>query len=256
MPPGTAKAVERVADRHVKRLTAAFENGLAAGSGNISEAQLAALFERGNRTGAQQAAARGADAGTLRVLEVKRPLEDRLLDVAEDSANATRCAVRPTGTGIPAAPTGGTPTASGTTLEAVRAMVGTDTVAVTADMSRAIRSTPMQQLRGDLPSVAEMQAALSEAARVARFDATDARMRSMDIAALRPTKPLRGDSELVVRYRQGLPVPPVVVNVEGVILDGHERVASAWAAGLNEIPAVVVRSEDTAGYLEWLRWNN
>lgn len=100
----TSGVVERVADRFVKQLTNAFEAALAAGASSIDVSALAGAIERGSRTAAQDIAERAEDADHLRVLARRQPLEDHLLDVAEASANATRCMVRPTATpeGTPA----------------------------------------------------------------------------------------------------------------------------------------------------------
>lgn len=253
----TAKVVERIADRFLKTFTDAFESALSRGSNRISESQLANAITSGNERSAVNQALRALDVEDLHVLVQKQPLSEHLLDVAEESANATRCAVRPTGPGrsVTASVDAASHAVQEAGVAAARAMVGTDTITVTADMQRAINSTPLRIPR-DLPSPAEIQQALSEAASVARFDSSSAKAKMLDIAGLRPTKRMLGDSELVVRYRQGLPVPPVVVNQQGVILDGHERVASAWAAGLDRIQSVVVNSEQEAALIEWLRWNN
>lgn len=258
--PSTAAIVERVADRHVKRLTGPIEAALSRGAARINESALATALT-GSVERAIRLAENAIEDSDLRVLVVKVPMSDRLLDVAQESADATRCAVRPTTTPAEQA-LRSTPAADAATQVAVeaseqaaRVLIGGNTVPVTADMQRAINRTPLRLPR-ELPGVAEVEQALTEAAQVARFDRTRARVQSIDIAALRPTKRLTGDSELVVRYRQGLPVPPIVVNQRGVILDGHDRIASAWAAGLDRIPAVLVSSEEEAELLEWLRWNN
>lgn len=257
----TAQTLVKVADRHVKRLTGPIEAALRAGQGRISESALSAALSSGSRERAIQIAERAIQDNDLRVLAVKAPMTERLLDIAQESADATRCAVRPTTSAAEQAMRN-TPAADAATQVAVeaseqaaRALIGQNTVTVTADMQRAINRTPLRIPR-ELPSAADVEQALSEAAQVARFDRTRARVQNIDIAALRPTKQLFGDSELVVRYRQGLPVPPVVVNQNGVILDGHDRVASAWAAGLDRIPAVLVTNEEEAALMEWLRWNN
>lgn len=253
----TAKIVERVADQFVMRLTAAFESALAAGASRVSEQQLATALADG-KDAAMRQALRMLDADDLRVLvERKQPLPEHLLDVAETSANATRCAVRPT-----ASPSGRLVADANAQMQAeaavssVRVMVGNDTIPLTADLKRAIDTTPFRRVARSAPTVVEVEAAVREAALVAQFDATAPKVRSMFIADLRPQGALAADSELVVRYRSGLPVPPVVVNEQGVILDGKTRAASAWAAGLDKIDAVVVRSDAGAMAMEWLRWNN
>lgn len=95
MADATARIVEKVADRFVRRLVNALEAGLAAGAAEISEVQLAGALERGSRTAAQQLVARAVPGDYLRTLARRQPMSDHLLDVAEASANATRCAVRP-----------------------------------------------------------------------------------------------------------------------------------------------------------------
>lgn len=253
----TAQVVQRVADQFVMRLADAFGAALAAGAVHISEAALARAFEVGSRASATAQALRAEDPGTLRTLVTKQPLTDHLLDVAQASADATRCAVQPTAT--PAARStadANRQMVAEATVSSVRAMVGADTVPLTADLQRAIDTTPIRNVATRVPSVVEVEQAVREAARVAAFDATAPKVRRLFIADLRPRGPLVADSELVVRYRTGLPVPPVVVNEEGVILDGKTRAASAWAAGLDRIDAVVVRSDDGAMAMEWLRWNN
>lgn len=257
----TADIVERVADRHVKRLTGPLESALRRGASRISESALTAALASGSRERAIRLVEHAIEDDDLRVLAVRMSLDDRLLDVAQESADATRCAVRPTTTPAQQAMRS-TPAADAATQVAVeaseqaaRALIGNNTVPVTADMQRAIDRTPLRLPR-ELPSAADIEQALSEAANAARFDRTGARVQSVDIASLRPTKRMLGDSELIVRYRQGLDVPPIVVNQNGVILDGHERAASAWVAGLDRIPAVIVTSEDEAALMEWLRWNN
>lgn len=257
----TADIVERVADRHVKRFVGPIEAALRRGAGRISESALTVALSSSSPERAIRLAERAINDEDLRVLAIKMPMDDRLLDIAQESADATRCAVRPTTTPAEQAMRS-TPAADAATQiaveaseQAARAMIGNNTVPVTADIQRAINRTPLRIPR-ELPGVADVEQALTEAAQVARFDRTRARTRLVDIAGLRPTKRLVGDSELVVRYRQGLDVPPVVVNQHGVILDGHDRVASAWAAGLDRMPAVLVSSEDEAALMEWLRWNN
>lgn len=95
MADSTAKVVERVADRHVKRLTDAFEAALSSGAADISEDALVRALERG-QSAALRLVLPAANASHLRTLAAPRPLADHLLDVAEDSANATRCMTRPT----------------------------------------------------------------------------------------------------------------------------------------------------------------
>ena len=94
----TAKVVERVADRHVKRLTDALEAALPRARGRLSDGALVSALERGRAT-AMRLVDGAVEDGDLRVLAAKRPMEERLLDVAQESADATRCAVRPTGPG-------------------------------------------------------------------------------------------------------------------------------------------------------------
>lgn len=250
----TSRIVDRVAARFVNRLTGPLEAALRRPGGRLSEAE--AALERG-AAAAERLVSQAVEEQDMRLLATREPMEERLLDVAEESANATRCAVRPTAT-----PTGRLSVDANAQMQAeasvsaVRAMVGTDTVPVTADLKRAIDTTPVRRVAHRPPTVVEVEQAVREAARVATFDATAPKVRQLFIADLRPNGALAADSELVVRYRSGLPVPPVVVNEEGVILDGKTRAASAWAAGLDKIDAVVVRSDDGAMAMEWLRWNN
>jgi len=257
----TADVVERVADRHVKRLTGPLEVALRRGAGRINESALATALA-GSRERAIRLAEDAIEDDDLRVLVLKTPLTDRLLDVAQESADATRCAVRPTTTpaeqamrSTPAADAA-TQTVVEASEQAARALIGTDTVTVTADIKRAINTTPMRRPTEFLPPPTMVQQALEEAARVAQFDATSARLVNVNIADLKPTKALEADSELVVRYRSNLPINPIVINQDGVILDGHDRVASAWAGGHDKIFAVRVNNDETGMLMEWLRWNN
>jgi len=139
----TAKVVERVADRFVKQITNAFEAALAAGASRISEAALAAAFQSGSRQGARQQAERGVDADSLRVLAKRQPLEDHLLDVAEASANATRCMTRPTGSGVPTPPAGSVPLPPATSaISAERATAAAEDL---VQSLQAVRPMPPRQ---------------------------------------------------------------------------------------------------------------
>lgn len=262
----TADTVRGVADRHVKRLTVAVEDALRRGVGRVSESALAAAIESGSRARAIAVAQRAVDDDDLRTL-AREPLEERLLDVASDTADATRCAVRPTTSPAeqlarsrPAADAAAQVAAEASEA-AVRRMIGADTVEVTADIRRALNTTPLRRPVDIAPNVVEVENAIREAAAAgARFDSTGAKVKHLYIADLKPSAGsggvMTGDSELVVRYRSNLPVPPIVVNEEGVILDGDVRAASAWAAGHDKIYAVVVKSDDGGMFMEWLRWNN
>lgn len=261
----TAETVRRVADKHVKRLTNAVEGALRRGVSRVDESALASALASGNRARATMIAQRAVDDGDLRTL-AREPLEERLLDIAGETADATRCAVRPTTSPAqqlarvrPAANSQAQVVAEASE-QAVRRMIGVDTVPVTPDIKRALNTTPLRR-PVDIPPRADLvEQAIREANQVAAFDATGSTVKHLYIADLKPSAGsggvMVGDSELVVRYRSNLPVPPVVVNEEGVILDGDIRVASAWAAGHDRIFAVVVRSDQGGMLMEWLRWNN
>lgn len=376
--------LRRVADRHVARLIGPLEVALRQGRGRINESALANALA--SPTGLERAI-RQAEAAIedqdLRVLVAKVQMSERLLDIASDSSDATRCAVRPTGPGtsesggvwpvnedpsnrdlrlqrgyteitridarafarkfeesqgrelawqarrtealrdvpeldaypqvtafkrdgkiiidvtdgrhrialaaernqlidvsmtpesrkafpksLEARPAGRRrvrvpPTADAITQvaaeaseQSARTMVGTDTVPMTADIRRALDTTPLRPPTDVAPSPGLVRQSLEEAVRTAQFDATAPKVRLLSIADLKPTSPLTADSELVVRYRSNLPVGPIVVNADGVILDGHARSASAWAAGRDQIYAVQVASDEVGMTMEWLRWNN
>jgi hypothetical protein len=256
-----ADIVRNVADRNVKRLTVAVESALRRGVGRVSESALASALASGSRVRATAIAEHAIEEADLRTL-VREPIDDRLLDVAAETADATRCSVRPTTSPAeqlartrPAADVAAQISAEASEI-AIRRMLGTDTVEVTADIRRAMNSTPLRRPVDIVPSHVAVETSLREAASVAQFDATVAKVKHLYIADLKPTEPLVGDSELVVRYRSNLPVPPIVVNEDGTIIDGHKRAASAWAAGYDRIYAVVVRSDEGAMAMEWLRWNN
>lgn len=255
--------VRKVADRHVNRLMTAVEGALRRGVGRVSESALASAIQSGSRARAIAIAEHAVDEADLRTL-VREPLDDRLLDVAEETADATRCSVRPTTSPAeqlartrPAADAAAQVSAEASEI-AIRRMLGTDTVEVTADMRRAMNTTPLRRPVDVVPTQAAVETSLREAAAVSRFDATGAKVKHLYIADLKPgaNALLVGDSELVVRYRSNLPVGPIVVNEDGVIVDGHVRAASAWAAGHDRIFAVVVKSDAGAMSMEWLRWNN
>lgn len=95
MAADIATVVERVANQFVKQLTNAFEGALPAGAGGISEQRLAAALEAGDTAAAERLLERALSGDYLRVLVTKQPLTDHLLDVAQASADATRCMVRP-----------------------------------------------------------------------------------------------------------------------------------------------------------------
>lgn len=255
----TSRIVDRVAARFVKQLTDPIEAALQRGGQRLSG--LEAALHRGEAA-ALRIVDHAVQDADLRVLATKRPMEERLLDVAEESANATRCSVRPTGTGRPAAAATDTvlQQANEASAQAVQGLVGPDTVRLTDDIKRAIETTPLanpQQVGGLLPNERAIRRALDEASSGATFSSTGAKAKPMRIADLIPSEQLEATSELVVRYRAGLPTDPIVVNAKGVILDGHHRAASAWAAGRDRIFVVQVRGNDEVGRaVEWLRWNN
>jgi hypothetical protein len=102
--------VERIADRHVKRLTTPIEDALAKGRGRLSEAVVTASFASGAQARTERLVLRAIADADLRALSgapgrtpadavrrrlARTDLAGRLLDVAADSADATRCAVRP-----------------------------------------------------------------------------------------------------------------------------------------------------------------
>jgi len=261
----TANTVRNVADRHVNRLTVAVEGALRRGVGRVSESALSSAIQSGSRARALAIALHAVEDADLRTL-VREPLDERLLDVASDTADATRCAVRPTTSPAeqlartrPAADAAAQVTAEASE-QAVRRMIGNDSVAMTADIKRALDTTPLRRPVDILPRADMVEQSLREAAAVARFDSTGAQVKHLYIADLKPSAGsggvMSGDSELVVRYRSNLPVPPIVVNEQGVIIDGDVRAASAWAAGHDRIFAVVVRSDDGGMFMEWMRWNN
>lgn len=260
----TADIVQRVADRHVNRLTNALEAALRVAGSRISESALAAALAAGaaGRERAIEMVLEAIEDADLRTLAAKQQTTVWLLDVAEDSANATRCAVRPTTTAAEQAlrhrtvANAATQVAAEASERAARALIGPNTVQVTDDIQRAIETTPIRRLNEFVPPPTLVRQALEEAGRVAQFDATEFTVRQMRIADLRPTQALVADSELVVRYRTNSPVPPIVVNEHGAIIDGHRRAASAWAAGADTIYSVQVKSDEVGTLMEWLRWNN
>lgn len=95
MADAVARVVERVADQFVKQLTDAFERALAAGAADFSEDALARALAT-SEAAAMRVVAGAAAPAHLRELVARQPLTDHLLDVAETSANSTRCMTRPT----------------------------------------------------------------------------------------------------------------------------------------------------------------
>lgn len=261
----TAQVVERVADRHVKRLTGPLVEALSRGRTRMNESALATAMSVG-RSRALDVALRAIEDGDLRVLAARRPMAERLLDVAQESADATRCAVRPTTSPAEQAARSRTGADAAAQVvaeaseQAARGMVGADTVRITPEIQRALDTTPLlkpEVAAGGVPNERAVRRALEEAAKVANFSGTGARVKVVNIADLLPMEELPATSELVVRYRSMLPVDPVVINADGVILDGHHRAASAWASGRNRIQAVQVRGNSDVGRpRDWLRWEN
>jgi predicted ABC-type ATPase len=92
-----------VADRHASRLARRVETALASGLSAIDASALRAAVARGDRHAAERIALAAFPDETLQTLETFRTARDEndlteaILDVMEDSANATRCTVAPVG---------------------------------------------------------------------------------------------------------------------------------------------------------------
>lgn len=76
-----------------------------------------------------------------------------------------------------------------------------------------------------------------------------------EITTLRPNENtmMEARAELVERYRKGWPIDPPVVTRSGVIIDGHHRVASAWAAGRKDIIILIVPDKGNESFARQAR---
>lgn len=91
------RKVLQVADRHARRMRRVVHDVLDAGRDEVDIEMLTKAFERGDRMQAERLALAAFEPDALATLATTpMPLQERMLDIMEDSANATRCSTRPT----------------------------------------------------------------------------------------------------------------------------------------------------------------
>jgi len=235
----TAKTVERVADRFVKQLTNAFEVALSRGAVRINLNQLEAALAGGSRTAATNQALRALDVDDLRVLAKRQPLEDHLLDVAQASADATRCAVRPTGTGrpptsVPPAPSSpALPPRAAPPVVPTRPDVVTEQVRAVDDLARALPAPrpmpPRQELLDSTTDYVGGSAPINDALRYGNQIPAGYREAADNLAAAIANSPM---AEARTLYR-------IVPN----------EVADEWKAGTTMLDPAFVSTTKSSNFL-------